>query len=136
MFNTIINLLWALLYGLLGAFVYVWFTNYRKAREERKAKENPKEETLRPVPEFAQVIEGKRYNTMDAHCIAQGSVMFGWMWLMQTQKNNYFVLTVNMFGVGEITVRTQDQAIQFFTQAPKREVKFEDAFPDVKIVDA
>lgn len=136
MLNFLLNLLWPFICGLIGAFIYAWITNFRKYRAERRAKEKPVEiETSRQVPEFAQVIEGKRYSTLDAHCIAQGAGFFGWWWLMQTQRNNYFTVVESPFGTN-IGVRSKEDAIQFFTTAPKREVKFEDAFPDVKIIDA
>jgi hypothetical protein len=122
--------------GLLLIFIVSFKAGFEYHTYQHRRAQFKQIDTTRPVPEFADVIEGKRFSTLDAKCIAQGYSLLGWMWLMRTSHNNFFVVTVNMFGVHAITPRNQQEAIQFFTQAPKREVKFEEAFPDVKVIDA
>lgn len=130
MLETILILL-----GVLAAMIVSFGTGveFHKIREGRKSLVVA--ETSQPVPEFADVIEGKRFSTLDAKCIAQGNSLLGWVWLMRTSHDNFFVVMSTPLGL-TLGPRTQEQAIQFFTQAPKREVKFEEAFPGVKVVDA
>lgn len=57
-----------------------------KASEELKEQINAKGAmpTAKPVPEYSEIIDGVRYSSLDAKCIAQGgTVLGGWTWLMQ-----------------------------------------------------
>lgn len=49
------------------------------------------DQDLRQVPDIERVVEGLRYRSLDATCIAQGwNPLFGYIWLLQTQKGNLF----------------------------------------------
>jgi len=87
------------------------------------------------VPETTQIVDGKRYSSMDSKCIAQGSTMLGWAWLMRSNNNNYYMISQSILGQG-IFPQTQEQAIAFHTSCSVREVPFDKAFPGVKIQDA
>src|SRR5260370_39527524 len=96
----------------------------------------------RPVPEITNIVEGKRYSTLDAKCIAQGLwAMFFYVWLMQTNKNNFFIVQIPSLGsidssFASITPCDQETAIKFFSNLTLREVKFEQAFPNIEVSDA
>jgi hypothetical protein len=102
----------------------------RKVASEVTVKFNPM-----PVPEFSQIINEKRYSTLDSKCLAQSLTLFGRIWLCKSSHGNYFSVGVTPFGIA-IGPLEEKEAIQFFTASSKREVSFEDAFPNVHVVDA
>lgn len=89
-----------------------------------------------PVPETTQIIGGKRYSSMDSKCIAQGATAMGWAWLMQTNNNNYFIIAQTILGLQGIFPQSKEEAIAFHTSSNIREVSFEQAFPNEKVIDA
>lgn len=113
----------------------------RKSKQERE-----KLDFSKPikVPEIVKVAEGKRYSSLDANCIAQG-IWFGgilYCWLMQTNKNNFFLVGQNI-GDGELigpatvgTVQTLEDAIKFYEQLTLQIVPFETVFEGKRIIDA
>lgn len=122
-----------------GLLCFVTGYNFRKIRELRRQKaEHDKAHTgphKHDIPEVTQIVEGKRYSSLDSKCIAQTQTMFGWGWLMKTQHNNYFII-LEMMGLISIQPQSQEEAIKLHTSSSVREVPFELAFPGEKIQDA
>jgi hypothetical protein len=88
------------------------------------------------VPEITQILNGKRYSSLDAKCIAQGMSGFLYTWLMQTNKNNFFLIQSFFGATVQLTPIEQPLALQFHAALAFHEVPFEKAFPDVEVTDA
>jgi len=126
-----------ILYGVAGGltglvFAGITAATYKviKARRERKT---PKDSY--PVPEIIEVIDGMRYSSLDAKCISEGPIFLGWGWLMRSTHDNFFTI-LQTLSVVSITPVSQEHAIKIFSNVSKHHVPFEQAFPDVKIIDA
>lgn len=104
-------------------------------RIRKKEPEPPPKPEPQPIPEIAKILDGKRYSSLDAKCIAQGMNGFIYTWLMQTNKNNFFLIQ-NFMGLIQIVPIESPIAIQFHTALTFHEVPFEKAFPDVEVTDA
>ena len=127
--------------GLLIGVIWGWQAHkVRIIRQINETTEKLKSDHIGPhrhdVPETTQVVNNKRYSSLDSKCIAQGSTMIGWAWLMQTNNNNYFIIATTVVGLQGIFPQTQEEAIAFYTSCAIREVPFEQVFPGVKIQDA
>lgn len=142
--NTLWNLPkdWPILGILVGIFLGIMWgwraheVHINKQRIKELSEKIARESNEKPVPEIAQVINGVRYKSLDANCLAQGSITLGWGWLMVTNNKTYFVIVATVFGELAIYPQTQEQAVSFFTVTNLKKVSFEEAFPGVKVTDA
>lgn len=128
------------IFVVVTIFSFLTGYNFHKFRELRRQRLEHEAAHTGPhrheVPETTQIVNGKRYSSMDSKCIAQGSTIMGWAWLMQTNNDNYFIISHTFFGLQAIIPQTLEEAIAFHTSCGIREVSFEQAFPGSKIQDA
>src|SRR5258708_39668358 len=98
----------------------------------------------RPVPEVVEIIENVRYSSMDAKCIAQGAGTYAmflpvWYWLMQTNKDNFFVvfttLTYRKDFSPRISTVPSEAKFSWYLSLKIHEVSFQQAFPEAKVQD-
>lgn len=139
----VLNILWHVLAGLfILIFGIKWGWEAHKAHMIEKVSTlvsqfkafRSKDEV---IPNYIDIIEGKRYSTLDSKCIATSETRHGKSWLFRTTNNAFFTASRNSLGyfVGIIPLN-QEQAVTLFSNAQKKEVDFKDAFPNVKVTDA
>jgi hypothetical protein len=112
----------------------------------RKRKPDPNVHDLtKPiqVPETSKIIGGKRYSSLDANCIASGSVnIVAYGWLMQTSKGSFFLVAQGFLGgilVGPPHVSTfenDEQVKAYYEGMTFQLVPYETVFPGSRVVDA
>jgi len=97
--------------------------------------------------EVTEVIQGRRYSTVTAMLIAGDDYWDGHnferrgtnTFLYRTPKGNYFTHNRTQWqgaADGTISPIGQDEALELWEGLRERRVSFEEAFPDVAVIDA
>ncbi len=101
---------------------------------------------MQPDKSMVRVMGRRRYSVATAAEVASDAFWDGHNWerkgrntfLMRTPKGNFFSLHMTQWQgeIDRIEPLSQEEAIDLYEQLPKHEMRFEDAFPGVKIEEA
>ncbi len=101
---------------------------------------------MKPPSEFTRIVNRKRYNVKTAQLLAGNDHWDGHNFersgrnefLYRTPNGAYFVVTLTKWEGERDTLEpvTQEEAIEYFEGMTVQRVTYQEAFPDVDIIDA